>query len=216
MIYEERLTTLKEGGFEEYLDVYRNLEHPSVEDSGGHVLIRLNGLIGDDANHVTQIIEYPSFESWTTYQNNRLNQIGSMSALVEKEEVRLLRAISTRPKSAVPKVDYRSVYGLRRFLIESSDIDEFVHCSEKGIWPRIEAQGACILGLWTTYSSTTPTEIILATGYHSPSHWEETRHGDGPIQNIDKSLLLQEGPLRKRRAELWTKSWVRLMKNLDL
>ena len=57
MIYEERLTTLKEGGFEEYLDVYRNLEHPSVEDSGGHVLIRLNGLIGDDANHVTQIIE---------------------------------------------------------------------------------------------------------------------------------------------------------------
>ena len=83
MIYEERLTTLKEGGFEEYLDVYRNLEHPSVEDSGGHVLIRLNGLIGDDANHVTQIIEYPSFESWTTYQNNRLNQIGSMSALVE-------------------------------------------------------------------------------------------------------------------------------------
>ena len=104
------------------------------------------------------------------------------------------------------------MYGCRRFIIDPADVSDFVDSSENGIWPRIESQGACILGLWTTIARTQPMEILLLTTYHSISHWEETRVTSRQQDNVDQDLRQRESPLRERRADLSERTWVRLMR----
>ena len=136
--------------------------------------------------------------------------------LVVDEEVRLLRSVSIRPKDVIEESDMRPFYGHRRFHIDPGDLDEFVHCSENGIWPRIESQGASILGLWTTVASTSPLEVTLLTGYHGPAHWEATRqYGERP-DGMSEAMWEHSLGLHRRRSELSVKTWVRLMRRIDL
>ena len=205
MIYEERRTVIEPKRVQDYLRV--------VDDKMGHsngekVICRLSGLIGAPQNEFLQMTSYPDITSWEKAQRSHVHDL---EGIVQSEEARLLRTISSRPKEVIPTEDYRAVYGHRRFIINPSDIDEFVHCSEDGIWPRIESQGACILGLWTTVSSDFPMEITLITGYDSPSHWEETRFGGTVPEGVYKDQWEKEQLLRQRRVDMSLRSWVRLM-----
>jgi hypothetical protein len=112
----------------------------------------------------------------------------------------------------VPREDRRAVYGCRRFFIDPANLDDFVNSSQNGIWPRVESQGACILGLWSTVATTQPMEILLLTGYHTPTHWEETRVTSSQQAEVDQALKQQESPLRDRRVDISQQTWVRLMR----
>ncbi len=213
MIYEERRTVVGAGKLDDYISVCNAELWPSIRASGGRVICQLSGLIGNPQNELVQISSWRSLYAWEKAQTA---EGADMSSVCESEEVRLLRAISTRPKSVIPARDRRPVYGFRRFFIDPSDLDEFVHCSEEGIWPRIESMGACILGLWTTIATTSPAEIVLATGYHSPSHWEETRYDGTRPLGVDRVLWENENALRRRRVEMTQKSWVCLMRAYDV
>lgn len=170
----------------------------------------MKGLIGLSPTTLVQLTSYNDIQSWDDSQ-------GSWPSLrkqfVERETVRVLKPISQRPKNVIPVVDRRPVYGYRKFIISPNDLSEFVTCSENGIWPRIESMGACILGMWTTITSTTPMEVILLTGYHSPSHWEQTRPEN---MGASKELRDIEMPYRSRRIELTKTTKVSLMTSLDI
>jgi hypothetical protein len=214
VIYELRQTTLRSHGLDEYI----RQTGPSAD--GGELLCRLSGFIGYPPGEVLEVTGFPSLAAWTQAQQERresgLTESGlPENGLIEKQEVRLLRAISSRPKSPVPAEDRRTIYGYRRFFIRPADLDDFVNCSEHGIWPRIEAQDARILGLWTTLAATDPQEIILLTGYHGPGHWEETRDTGARPQNIDPTLWDTSLKLATRRRALTIRSWVCLMREVE-
>lgn len=208
MIYEERLTVSHSKSAEDFLEYCKTDYWPNLKAEGGKPLCLLSGLIGDPANHFLQITEFEDIQAWEGAQRNA----SSPHNIVESESVRLLRPIASRPKPLVPQEDRRAVYGCRRFIINQADVSDFVDSSENGIWPRIESQGACILGLWTTIARTQPMEILLLTGYHSLSHWEETRVTSRQQDNVDQDLRQRESPLRERRADLSERTWVRLMR----
>ncbi|MDE2688269.1 MAG: hypothetical protein OXI16_12340 [Chloroflexota bacterium] len=212
MIYEERRVIVDAKRLNEYLSACQSDLFPAIRDAGGDVICQLSGLIGNPQNELVQITVWQSTDDWQDFQAIDTG----LSDMVQSEAVRLLRAISLRPKAEIPAEDRRPVYGFRRFFIEPPDLDEFVHCSENGIWPRIESMGACILGLWTTVAATNPQEIVLATGYHSPSNWEYTRYGDERPEGVDETLWRNEEALRRRRIEMSLKSWVCLMRAHDV
>jgi hypothetical protein len=210
VIYELRQTTLRSHGLDDYL----RQTGPVAE--GANLLCRLSGFIGYPPEEILEVTRFPGLAAWTRAQQER-PEIGlPETGLIEKQEVRLFRSISSRPKSPDSAEDRRTIYGFRRFFIRPADLDEFVHCSENGIWPRIEAQDARILGLWTTLAATATTEIILLTGYHSPSHWEETRDTGPRPQNIDPALWDTSFKLATRRRALTIKSWVCLMRAVEV
>lgn len=204
-IYELRHTTLRSGALDEYL---RQATKPAGD---GKTLCVLSGLIGYPPEEIVQMTRYSGINAWQQAQVN-----AQVTGLAEKEEVRLMRSISSRPKEAVPPEDRRNVYGYRRFLIRPGDLDEFVHDSQDGIWPRIEAQGACILGLWATLAATDPLEVVLLTGYHGPAHWEETRGAGARPEHIDEQVWETSRQLRTRRQEIAIRSWVCLMRAVEV
>jgi len=209
LIYEERRTLAHAKSTDEYLEYCRSEYWPKLRAEGGQTLCLLSGLIGDPENQFLQITGFEDAAGWEAAQG----RVGpAPQGVVESESVRLLRPIASRPKPLVPDEDRRPVYGCRRFFIDPADLSDFVDSSENGIWPRIESQGACILGLWTTVVATQPMGILLLTGYHSPTHWEETRVTSTQQTNVDQTLLQQESPLRNRRADIAQKTWVRLMR----
>ncbi len=213
MLYEERFTKLTHGAFRDYLRWSVEEQRAVIHESGGRVLCSMTGLVGSPATELLQVTRYPDYDSWAKAQ-----AVGSSrrAGLVEGEDVRLLRAISARPKDSLPDEDRRAVYGYRRFFTRSADLDEFAACSSEGVWPRIEAQGACILGLWTTVAGTDPQEAILLTGYHGPAHWEETRDNGPMPEGFDKQLWDVGRQRLVRRGELTIKSWVKLMRAVEL
>ena len=162
---------------------------------------------------LSKSLGFPIGEAWNYCQN--IDTAGE-DGLVEKEDVRLLKPIASRPKEFVPPKDRRAVYGFRRRLIRSRDVEEFAHCSENGVWPRIESQGACILGLWSTLADTDPLEVILLTGYHGPGHWEETRVTQPKPEDIDPALWQGDLELRTRREHITLKTWVNLMQAVEI
>ncbi len=211
MLYEERRTTLKSGLLDAYTAHLRDVVRPSL--AGGEILCLLSAAIGDPAESVLQITRFPDYAAWledqSAYGPDRME-------LVANEEIRLLRSVSARPKAVVEDSDMRPFYGHRRFHIAPRDLDEFVHCSENGIWPRIESQGASILGLWAGVASTSPLEVTLLTGYHGPAHWEATRQYDGQPEGMDEAMWEHSLELHRRRSELPVKTWVRLMRRIEL
>ena len=74
--------------------------------------------------------------------------------------------------------------------------------------------GACILGLWTTASSSSPLEVVLLTGYDSPTHWDETRFHNAK-EKVADTLWDREDELRKRRVDITQNTWVELMRSID-
>ena len=209
MIYEQRQTLSRSKSADAYLEYCKTDYWPKLKSEGGQPLCLLSGLIGDPTNQYLQITGFENVQAWEIAQN-KLSP--SPQNIVESESVRLLKPIASRPKPQVPQEDRRAVYGFRRFFINPEDLSDFVNSSENGIWPRIESQGACILGLWTTIAATQPMEILLLTGYYSPSHWEETRATSRQQDNVDQTLRQQESPLRDRRVDISQRTWVRLMR----
>jgi|SRR5581483_124613 len=213
MLYEERTINLKRGALGDYLKWHRGQAREAVHGAGGRVLCLMAGLIGSPATELLQVTGYPDFGAWEKSQSDPPSP---PDGLVEGEEVRLLRAIAARPKPSLPAEDRRAVYGYRRFFTRTADLEEFAVCSGEGVWPRIEAQGACILGLWTTVAVTEPQEVVLLTGYHGPGHWEATR-GDLPMpEGFDKDLWEKGARLGARRNQLTLRSWVKLMRAMEL
>ena len=213
MIFEERRTVVRRGQLENYQAALRGEIWPAAKSAGGKVLCLLGGVIGVPADELLQVTAYSELEAWQLAQEKSPKV---SPAVIESDEARLLRPISPRPKDPVPSEDRRAIYGYRRFIIDRDDIDEFVHCSKDGIWPRIESQGACILGLWATVASTTPLEVVLLTGYHSPSHWEATRGTLPRPEGFDENLWAQAASLGARRNRLTLRSWVNLMRALQI
>ena len=213
MIYEERRITLKRRHTDSFVRHFKTETLPAIQSHGGDVLCTLSAAIGDPPEEIMQITAYPDIAAWTGAQEacdtSRLENI-------EAESVRLLKPIASRPKQTIPGEDMRPFYGHRRFFISPDDLDEFVHCSEEGVWPRIGAQDARILGLWTTLASTSPQEVVLLTGYHGPAHWEETRVWSGRPEGFDPELWERGRKLRERRYDMTIKSWVRLMSRFDI
>ena len=211
MLYEERRTTLKRGRLDAYVAHLRDEVGPKLE--GGEILCLLSAAIGAPVESVLQMTRFADYESWlgaqAAYGADRME-------LVADEEVRLLRSVAVRPKAVIEESDMRAFYGHRRFHIDPSDLDEFVHCSENGIWPRIESQGASILGLWATQASTSPLEVTLLTGYHGPAHWEETRQRGARLDGMDEATWENILYLHRRRSELPVKTWVRLMRRVEM
>ena len=211
MLYEERRTMLERGQLDAYIAHLRDVVRHSLSD--GEVLCVLSAAIGGPVESILQITRFTDYDVWTKAQS----AYGSdRMPMVVNEEVRLLKSISVRPKAVIEDAHMRTFYGHRRFHIDPDDLGEFVHCSENGIWPRIESQGASILGLWTTVASTSPLEITLLTGYHGPAHWEATRQYDGQPDDMDEATWEHSLSLHRRRSELPVKTWVRLMRRLEL
>ena len=208
MIYEERHTLTHAKSAADYLEYCQTDLWPKLKAEGGQPLCLLSGLIGDPPNQYLQVTEFEDAQAWEAAQNN---VPPSPHYMVTSESVRLMQSIASRPKTQVPKEDQLAVYGCRRFLINPADLPDFVNSSQNGIWPRIESQGARILGLWSTVAVTQPMEILLLTGYHSPTHWEETRVTSSQQTSVDEELRQQESPLRNRRLDISQKTWVRLM-----
>ena len=79
----------------------------------------------------------------------------------------------------------------------------------------MEKMGASIIGMWTTLSSTTPTEITLLTGYNSLSHWEETRFDSLNLNELSNQIWDREEALRKRRNEITINTSVAFMESVE-
>ncbi len=213
MIFEERRTVVEPDKLDDYVNACHRQIWPLIRSSGGRVVCLLSGMIGNPQNELVQITSWRSLYAWEKAQPDvRVDLPG----IYRSEEVRMLRSISSRPKSVIPARDRRPVYGFRRFFIETQDVDEFVHCSEDGIWPRIESMGASILGMWTPTAMARPMEIVLATGYDSPAHWEQTRYDGARPLGVNRELWENENELRRRRVEMTLKSWVCLMRAHDV
>ena len=212
MIYEERSISLQPHALADFTSSFDQTIRPTVEACGGEILCTLSAAIGDPDEELLQITRYPDYGAWEASQMDRP---ALPQELIRTESVRLLKPIANRPKSEIPPEDLRPFYGHRRFFIHPDDLDEFVRHSENGVWPRIHAQRACVLGLWTTVASTSPMEIVLLTGYEGPAHWEETRAtNDESPEGIDQEVWARSRRLRDARRQLTTKTWVRLMRRV--
>ena len=114
MIFEERRTLVAPNQLDEYLSRRRSELIPSIRAGGGEVICLLSGLIGNPQNEFVQITSWRSLYAWRQAQTAFRE---GPTELHLSEEVRLLRAISSRPKTVIPEEDRRSVYGFRSFFI---------------------------------------------------------------------------------------------------
>jgi hypothetical protein len=192
MIYEERysiLTSMRTRGYREFCF---SVMFPRLRAAGGEPLLFLTSLIGDPANSVLQVTRYPDFASWQTAQDAII--IGR-DKLVDSEQVRLLKSVSSRPKAIIPREDHRAVYSHRHFYITPADLPAFVESSENAVWPLYEAADVRLFGLFTPAWGTNPLEVILMAGYNDPGHWMETRFVGEKPPDVDEKTW-QEGRAR--------------------
>lgn len=212
MIYEERLISLQRRTLDAFVADFDQNVKPALEATGGETLCTLSAVIGDPVDEVMQVTRFSDYQAWEDAQKVRA---ASTTGVFQSESVRLLKSIAIRPKAVIPAEDWRPFYGHRRFFISPDDLNEFVQCSEEGIWPRIDAQGGRVLGLWTTVAATSPMEIVLLTGYHGPAHWEETRaYGSDVPEGYDREMWERSKRLGAQRSLLPIRTWVRLMRRV--
>jgi hypothetical protein len=221
MLYEERRVIVRRGQLSAYRELVHGTLWPAIEQAGARPLCLLNGLIGAPAEETYLFTGFPDVEAWVRGQrllagvdpdNGRVDPLRQRRAeLIAEERVRLLVDSGVRPKPQTPDTDRRAVYGLRRFWIQPADWRQFVRQSAEGIWPRIESQGACILGLFRDAAVTEPLECVLLTGYHGPAHWEETRATSEAFQRLPDELRGQDEQARTGRGAITLRSYVCLM-----
>jgi len=216
LIYEERTVSVRRGRTQDYTKIFRDQVKPAIEAEGGEVLRLVSGLIGAPATEFIAISRFADFASWEKAQGRVTAAHPDLADITDSEQVRLLKSISSRPKQSIPAEDRRVVFGYRRFFIEPKDIDDFVRYSEEGIWPRVEAEGASVLGLWTPLASTAPLEIILLTGYHSATNWEQTRVTHPMPDHFDEEMRQKCTEMYRLRYEMPNKTWVQLMQAVEL
>ena len=202
LVYEERRTKLLHGSLPEFISQVGEGGYSGLHQPGGELLCVLGSLIG----------RITSFEDLSSWQSS--SEQYELSELVETETVRLLRPVAERPLKVTLDEHRRDYYGYRRFHIDAADLSELVHDSENGVWPRIELQDARILGLFAEIGRPSPLEVVLVTGYHSPSHWEATRVGAGQPDDMPDEVWETGQRLRIRRAEISQTQWVHLMRNI--
>ena len=106
MIYEERRIVTKRGKTEEYIERFREQTTSSPESEQGEVLRLVAGLIGAPATELLAVSRFPDVAAWERAQG-RLSF--DRMDVVESEDVRLLRAIASRPKAVIPAEDSRAV-----------------------------------------------------------------------------------------------------------
>jgi hypothetical protein len=213
VIYEERRVNVQPGAQFAYLAHYQHALKPALAALGARPIGLLGGMIGDPAESLIEIVEYPDAG---ILAQARARMPRAPAGIVASAESRLLRAASTRPRSPLPVEDRRRVYGYRRFLVNAENLDEFVRCSAEGVWPLFERQGAAVLGLWVPAGKHDPCEIVLLTGYHSVAHWAATRSGQPKPGGMPDDVWEAGKRMLARRSELSRRSWVCLMKALDL
>ncbi len=212
MIYEERRITLEPRAMQDFLKLSREETWPRLKEMGGGLLSLMGGMIGAGANDLVQITRFTDLEAWS---RAAAAYTAARATLIQSETAQPLRAISSRPKQRLVDDDKRPVYGYRRFYIRYEDIDDFGRDSEQGIWVRFEAHNARILGLWTTVARTEPQEVILATGYTGPGHWEATRGGLERPEGFDEDAWRRAGEIGSGRAALTLRSSVNLMRAIE-
>ena len=219
--YEERRVIVRRGAFPAYRQLVHERLWPALVQAGARPLCLLNGLIGAPADETYLFTGFPDPEAWLRGQrvlSGASPDDGSTDPLREQrqeliveEQARLLVDSGVRPKAETPVADRRAVYGMRRFWVAPTDWWAFVRHSAEGIWPRIEAQDACILGLFRDTATTEPLEALLLTGYHGPDHWEETRATSEAVARLPENLRERGREAHEGRNAMTLRSYVRLM-----
>lgn len=220
-IYEERRVILQRGAFPAYRHLVLETLWPALAAAGARPLCLLNGLIGAGAEETYSFTGFTDAEAWlraqpvisglTPEDGASSGPLRARAALIAQERVRLLLPTDVRPKAETPPGDRRAIYGMRRFTIAPSDWPDFVRHSAEGVWPRIEAQDARILGLFRDAATTEPLEATLLTGYHDPAHWQATRRGTAQVAALDPALREAGERAAAGRGDLTIRSAVRLM-----
>ena len=212
---------LRRGAFPAYRRWVHETLWPALSTAGARPLCLLSGLIGVPAEETYLFTGFPDLDAWARGQQvltalspdeGTANHASSTrAALIAEEHARLLVDSGVRPKPQTPASDRRAVYGMRRFWIQPADWPAFVRHSAEGIWPRIEAQDACILGLFRDAATTEPLECVLLTGYHGPAHWQETRATSEAFARLPDDLRESDSHARTDRTTMTLRSYVCLM-----
>jgi hypothetical protein len=220
-VYEERRVDLRATSFAAYLRLVREQVWPALAARGARPLVLLNGLIGAPATETYLYTGFPDLAAWqeaqpllagaTPEDAESAPWAAGRQRLVETESTRLLLPSGPRPKSETPFEDRRAVYGQRRFWLRPVDWPAFIGHSAGGIWPRIEAQDARILGLFRDAATTDPLAALLLTGYHGPAHWQDTRATETPWRDVSGALADQDTRGRTARQAMTLRSYVCLM-----
>lgn len=220
-LYEERRVLLRRGAVRAYRELVHARLWPALMQADARPLALLTGLIGAPVEETYLFTGFADATAWRQAQSiitgadpeggAETEFARERGSLIEQEAVRLLLPSGERPKEDTPLADRRTVYGMRRFTIAPTDWPAFVQHSATGIWPRIEAQGACILGLFRAAATTQPLEATLLTGYHGPGHWEATREGGSAMAEVSPDLREANARGRSGRSAMTLTSSVRLM-----
>lgn len=219
-IFEERRIRLKQNTqvdtsvYRDFLSLCRGHTWPGIREKGGQITCLLSGVIGCPSEELLLLTRYPDLSSW---EESQTVLAGQGEDLVDSENVRLFRPITSRPKEPFPEEDRRPFFTDRRFFIRNRDLDEYAALSEKGVWPLYEAWGCSILGLFTTVAVNRIQEVVLIAGYKSIAHWEETRAINKPRPDKMDEKLWERGTSDViRRAGLTLRSTVSMMRAVHL
>jgi len=228
-IWEERWTTLQPRAFAAYRTHCLDRIWPLLVANGATPLGLFNALIGASAEEALSVTGYQSLDHYAAVQADlsaarprlldeavrgaALAEFGALERRVSGERVRLLRDCGVRPKPEPAIADRKPIYGVRHFFVAEHDWPEFVETSSAGVWPRIESQGACILGMFRDLAAVEPLDVLLLTGYDGPAHWEATRGLEySRPEGFTEEAWRRTGELARRRPALVQSSHVWLMR----
>jgi hypothetical protein len=187
---------------------------PQLESKGAKVICLLQGVIGTPNNMFIQITRYSDIKMYYNIQTEIMRKVED---LIESEQVKLFRAITSRPKDPLPIADHRPFYSNRVFIVNKKDIELCADLTDKKVWPLYEAWGVSVLGLFSSLTYEVLHEIKLFAGYNSIAHWEETRNLTGPKPKYIDENVWEEGKNAVfKRAEIIIKSDVSLMRTVYL
>ncbi|MHA2037363.1 MAG: hypothetical protein ACW98X_13070 [Promethearchaeota archaeon] len=219
-IFEERMTSIRQtsqmdmDSLREYASYCKSDYFKELDDAGAKVICLFQGIIGIPTNVYLQLTLYPDIN---TYYEVQTQIIRKKEDLIQDEQIKFFKTITSYPKDPFPVEDIRLIYSNRSFFIQKKDIELYADLSFKKVWPLYEAWGCGILGLFSSLAFEHLHEIKLFAGYKSIAHWEQTRNLAGARPNLIDSNVWEEGRNAVfRRAELTLASNVSLMRKVYL
>ncbi len=219
-IFEQRITTIHQtsqvdfNSLKEYVSSCKSDYFPELEKAGAKVICLLQGFIGIPTNVYLQITRYPDLNIYDKIQTQTIRKKDN---LIEDEQIKFFKAITSYPKDPFPIEDIRPIYSNRVFFIQRKDIELYANLSYKKVWPLYEAWGCSAFGLFSSLSFEHLHEIKLFFGYKSVAHWEETRNITGSAPDFIEKNIWEEGKNAVfQRAELTLKSNLSLMRKVHL
>lgn len=229
MFYEERRARLQPGALPDYLRLLRETIWPGLATQGAEVLVFLSGLLGAASEETIQLTAYPDFATWQRLQLNSASPrpdwitesawapvsaaLGSRTELLQEEHVHWLKSCGARVPERQNQQTRRSLYSLRRLSIHPESLREFLRLSEQEIWPRVETQGATILGAWRDAAATEPMMLTVLTGYQDPAHWQAVRVIGSPPDGFTAEQWRQAREAVLQRSRLTMSSVELLMQD---